>query len=189
MRALICGFALLGSAWLGFTQTNSSLHISLDQIQTEISSTNWEVRMHLAEKLSSDHTEGTFRVLLSLLKDGSEDVSYAATESIEARKDKSFDHEFITAIKSLPRNDRWPTYRAARNYPTAAMWNFLRESLEEEIQFQNGRTAFDSRNCFYISHSLDEIGHSLEKGVKMQAPDTDDLKAYQKFAEELHRIN
>jgi|GEM_PF-5110899 hypothetical protein len=185
--ALVFGIAF-GYASCGFTQDKASPSIPLDKVRSDSISTNWEVRMHVAERLASDHTEATFRVLLLLLKDKHDDVSYAAAESIEARKDKAFDGELIAAIKSLSRDNRWPAYRAAKNYPTQRMLSFIRQCLEEEIQFQRQRTAFDSRNCFYLAQSLGQIARRLKADIKAMPPEDADLQAYQSFADSIKHV-
>jgi hypothetical protein len=186
--ALIFGFVLLGNACLGFAQTNVSQNIWPNEFRDEVKSTNWEIRMHLAEKLSLDHTRGTFRVLLSLLSDENEDVSYAAAESIQARKDKVFADDFIATIKIMPKSAVWPAYRAAQSFPTPVMLNFLLQQLLQEIQFQHQRANFDNQNCFYLAQSLGQIAKNLEIKLNVSAPDGDDLSSYESFANELKSV-
>jgi hypothetical protein len=181
LGALFFGIAF-GCSCCGLAQDNASSGIPLATVRSNSISTNWEVRMHAAEGLVSDHTHATFRMLLLLLKDKHDDVSYAAAESIEARKDTAFDGELITAIKSLSRDNRWPAYRAAKNYPTPHMLNSLGHCLGEEIQFQRQRTAFDSRNCFYLAQSRGQIAHTLKTDIKPVPPEDADLQAYESFA-------
>lgn len=160
------------------------------QLEKDLMSTNAAVRFLLAEKLAQDHTKVTFMTLLKLLNDTNIDISYAAAQSIEARKDKAFDDELIAAIKTLSRDNRWPAYSAAKSYPTPHMLNYLWNCLEEEINFQRQRKIFDNSNCFYISKSLEQIAHSLGKNVKVLAPDNDgDLKDYQHFADGINYSN
>ena len=188
LLALLIFVSLGACACSALGQNNVTSIVHPTKLGSDINATNWEVRMQLAEKLSADHTEATFKMLLVLLNDKSDDVSYAAAEAIEARKDKAFDHELIAAIKSLSRDDRWPAYRAAKNYPTPSMLDFLQQSLEDEIQFRSKQVAFDTRNCFYISHSLEEVVRILKKGVQVAAPEDDDPKAYAHFAQQLREM-
>ncbi len=160
---LILTIMLVQGAFICAAQEKSP---AFPNLQRDLTSTNGEVRLDLAGNLVQDHSKETFAALLKLLGDKSDDISYAAAESLEARKDSALADEFISAIKALPRDKRWPVYRAAKNYPTPRMVDFLGQCLEDEIRFQRQRTAFDNRNCFYLAQSLEQIARTLKKNVK-----------------------
>jgi hypothetical protein len=166
-------------------QSVSSVKISSAQLRRDLASTNGTVRFQLAENLALDHSKATFTALLKLLKDNTPDVVYRAAESIEARKDTTFTPELVAAIKAIPKDNRWPIYRAARSYPTESMLDFLKKCLIDEIQFQNHRNTFDNRNCFYLCKSLEQIVSSIRPGAKIAAPEDGDLSAYVVFANSL----
>lgn len=194
MKVVSCVCSLL-SAFVIVTachcsgQTNRPSAKLLAQAHRDLRSPNGEVRLRLAEQLASDHGEATFAVLVKLLGDKSVDVSYAAAESIEARADKSFDEQFITGIRALARENQWPAYRAAKNYPTRRMLAFLQDRLTDEIQFQRRRHFFDSRNCFYLSNSLLRIAETLKlKGFNMNPPEGSELGVYESFAKKFSRL-
>lgn len=171
-----------------FAQERANSEISPAQLQDALNSTNGAVRFRLAEKLSLYHSEATFSALLKLLTDKNVDISYAAAESIEARKDNAFDRQLIATIETLPRNNRWPSYRAAKNYSTQGMLIFLQQRLDEEIEFQHKRNAFDSENCFYLAQSLEQIARNLQMPVKLAAPEGDSLVAYEAFAKQFKNL-
>jgi hypothetical protein len=154
-------------------------------LQYDLVSTNGTVRYHLAEKLSFYHDKKTFEALLKLLTDADADVSYAAAESIEARGDSSYAADLISTIRTLPRDNIWPAYWAARSYPTNSMLDFLTQRLKEEILFQHRRVNFDGGNCDYLSQSLAQIMHSLYKNIKIAAPEDDKLESYQNYLQNL----
>ncbi len=159
-------------------QTNN---ISIKDFEKDLQSNDGEVRLKLAKKLNAEHSLDTFKILLKLLNDKNLDVSYAAAEAIEIRRDKEYDKEFIDAFKHISGENCWPAYRATKNYPTKPMMDFLFGCLKKEIQFYQNKENFDERNCFYISSSLEQIGQTLLKLPEIKVPEGDGLKAYEKF--------
>jgi hypothetical protein len=180
---LVAFFAVDQKMHLCAAQDNLASNIPPAQLQNDLISTNGATRFRLAKSLALDHTKATFTALLKLLHDTNVDISYAAAVSIEKRKDVAFDGELINAIGALPRDNRWPAYSAAKNYPTPHMMKYLWQCLNEEIEFQGRRNVFDNRNCFYLSQSLEQIAHDLGNKVNVKAPGNDyELKDYQLFA-------
>lgn len=155
------------------------------QLQRELNSSDGAIRYRLAERLANDHSKDTFTILLKLLNDKDDNISYAAAESIEGRKDTAFAVDLIAAIKGLPRDKIWPAYWAAKTYPTLAMLRFLQQRLDEEIQFQRHRATFYNQNYFYLAQSLGQIASCLKIHLNVSVPDGDDLSSYERFAKAL----
>lgn len=160
---------------------------STDALFKESKSPDPKIRIQLAKRLASNHNTNSFQVLLSLLRDPSLGVSYAAAEAIEIRGDQKFDGELIQAIRALPRENRWPAYRAEKNYPTKRTVEFLLECLQDEIAFYRKQKNFDERNSFYIAKSLETLGKHFPEIQAAKAPEDTALAAYEKFAIDLQR--
>jgi hypothetical protein len=165
-------------------------NFSIKNLERDMQSSNWNVRSGVAEKLGRDHQLIAFQLLLKLLQDTNDDVSYAAAEAIELRGDQEFDEYLIGTIKDLPRDDRWFAYDACKNYTTKRMMDFLFGSLQEEIQFYKGKRLFDERNNFYICTSLKKIAQALTNNDQFNTLDVDDnkLPSYEKFAGEFSKL-
>jgi hypothetical protein len=169
-------------------QEGSTKNIPFAELQSEVLSTNGAVRFNIAEKLAQYHNKETFIALLKLLKDKNEDISYAAANSIEMRRDKKYDSDLIDAIKALPRDNRWPAYWAAASYPTPNMFKFFRECINEEVRFQSRKKLVNCDNCFYLAKGLIQIAHNIGVEIKLTPPVGEDLKDYQQFAKGLETL-
>ena len=170
-------------------QEGSTKNIPFSELQSEVLSTNGAVRFNIAEKLAQYHNKETFIALLKLLKDKNEDISYAAANSIEMRRDKKYDSDLIAGIKALPRDNRWPAYWAAASYPTPKMLKFFRECINEEVKFQSHKRLVNCDNCFYLAKGLVQIAHNIGVEIKLTPPVGEDLKDYRQFAKGLETLN
>jgi hypothetical protein len=169
---------------LCFAQDNGTNSI-VKLAQAELLSTNESVKFYLAGALGQYHSKSTFVVLLKLLAETNQDISYAAAMSIKARKDTNFSDELVMAIKRLPRDSRWPAYSAAASYPTLGMFDFLLTCLDEEIVFQKTQKIVNCDNCFYLAKGLDQILHDIGRASQIEPPVGEDIKEYQQFAQSL----
>ncbi|MCI0539756.1 MAG: HEAT repeat domain-containing protein [Verrucomicrobiales bacterium] len=142
-----------------------------DLTEQKLKATDWHTRQQLADDLAKDRSAGSFEALLRLLKDQHEDVSYSAAEALEARADTDRAHDLTTAIAQLPRERRWPAYRALRNYSGTETSSFLVNSLAEELEYYRVSQTFDDRNCHYIAKSIEELTRKVPAlGGGMKAP-------------------
>jgi HEAT repeat protein len=185
MVLILSVYALCVGCGTSHSDYTSSVEFSPKALLKDLNSPDGEIRVQLAKRLAKDHCEETFQILLVLLKDKNVDVSYAAAEAIELRGDENFDKEFIETIKSLPRESRWPAYRAEKNYPTKHTVNFLLNCLQEEIVFYQKQKNFDERNSFYIARSLENICDPSREPPNVSAPDSNTLAAYEKLMSDL----
>lgn len=161
-------FLLLCSAILAFFKS-SNPPSALDEGQLvdlgswpavtagQVGLATWKARYTLARSYSTDHSRASFLSLLSLLRDPHPDVSYAAAESLEARKDVIFIRDFLQVISTIPRDRRWPLYHALGAYATEETRVFLTNSLREELDDFRSRKYFDDGNCLYIIRSIARI--------------------------------
>ncbi len=183
MRARFFVFVLLT------LHTYSSRLLALTNQVTEtppqvMENKDWLSRYNLAVQLGSDHGERTFLMLLRLLVDKNEDVSYAAAEAIESRGDIDFDAKLIQTISSLPRERRWYAYRAEAKYPTRQTIKFLLTCLEDESRFYHCNGHFDDRNSFYIANSLLRLLQKVLK-IDVKSPAERTQESYDTFLQQV----
>jgi hypothetical protein len=148
----------------------SKREVGRDSGTTAVMQTSWQQKITRAKDFATKHDNMSFRELLTLIGDAHDDVAYAAAEAIEERGDVQFSAELRRAIALLPREKRWPGYRALRKYPERATVEYLISALDEELAYHSNRP-FDERNSFYIAGSLSEIiGGIAEYNVRPTIP-------------------
>ena len=98
-----------------------------------------------------------FDTLLLLINDSNPDVSYYAAVALEEHCQLARSSDVIDAVKTIPREDRWPMYRTMRSYTTKEILCFLTDSLREEVELFRDDKPFDDRNVFYLLTSIEAI--------------------------------
>lgn len=183
-------FISLWEIFLGITVAVYSSERPKDDAppQTAISA-HWKERVEQAHLLATEASADSFAILLRLLTDPHDDVSYAAAEAIEARADKRFSTQLADVIAHLPYEKRWPAYRVAKVYPTKLMLMFLIECLALEMERQKEHTGFDNRNSYYLAGSIESIVEELMAGkTAMPKRSGESREAYARFLVEIRPL-
>jgi len=129
---------------------------------THDSVAGWQSRCDKAKTLGAEDDRDSFDELLTLLLDEHGDVSYAASEAIEARGQVEYVHDLIRAIRKMPADRRWYAYKSLRAYPSKAALIFLADSLKDVINERMTSQMYDSQSSFYIIQSITEIIDRIE---------------------------
>ncbi len=147
---------------------------------------DWTIRQQLARELAKDESSDSFTRLLTLLHDPHPDVSYAAAESIERRGEGKRTKDLLQAIGTLPRERRWPAYRALKNYSSDEVLQLLVPALEEELRVSRSASSFDERNCYYIALSVENaMARVLPPEKVARAPKDSSIQAFDHFLAEV----
>lgn len=133
----------------------------------------WLLRCEHARALARSSTENSFQQLLGLLRSEHPDVRYAAAQALESRGDVRYTSLLIEACSALPRDHRWPVYRAMGSYPSLETLSFLTEMTEDEIKHHAERqeqSGFDTRNLWYLAKSMRKVVALLKSEADVSPP-------------------